>query len=280
MSRLPDLPSVADIIRAHDLRAQKSLGQNFLTDPGITARIASQAGNVTGARVIEVGPGPGGLTRALLETPAHRIDAVEFDPRAIAALDDLCRASGGRLTLHHADALAVDWAVFLKSDSHNVIVANLPYNIATPLLIGWLKIVRDHPGLIRTMVLMFQREVALRLVAAPGTADYGRLSVLCQWLCQPELVMTLPPGAFFPPPKVHSSVVRFVPKMPPPGAPSFAQMETVVARAFAHRRKMMRSYLMDWEDAFAACGIDPTRRAETLTVQDFIAVCDHLQGQV
>lgn len=275
-----DLPSVSDVIRNHDLRAQKSLGQNFLTDPGITTRIAAQAGDIQNARVIEIGPGPGGLTRSLLYAGAHDVVAIEYDPRAVEALQGLARAANGRLDVRQADALQIDWDTVFDQTRPNVIVANLPYNIATPLLIGWLRIIRNTPGRIDRMILMFQREVALRLVACPATADYGRLSVMTQWLAHTEMVMTLPPGAFSPPPKVHSSVVRFVPNALPADAPAFDDMEMMLARAFTHRRKMMRSYLGNWMDDLTACGLDSTARAETVTVQQFVTLAHQLSGRI
>jgi 16S rRNA (adenine1518-N6/adenine1519-N6)-dimethyltransferase len=275
-----DLPPIGDVIRIHNLRAHKSLGQNFLTDPRITDRIAAQAGDIRNAHVIEIGPGPGGLTRSLLRAGAHNVTAIEFDDRAVTALQDLVRAAGGRLNVRHHDALKMDWENVFDPTRPNVIVANLPYNIATPLLIEWLKTIRHTPGHIDRMVLMFQHEVALRLIALPNTSDYGRLSVITQWLCTPERVMTLPPGAFSPPPKVYSSVVRFMPRALPLDAPSFETMETLLARAFAHRRKMMRSYLGDWVDDITACGLAPTDRAEMGTVDQFVMLGQRLTGRV
>jgi 16S rRNA (adenine1518-N6/adenine1519-N6)-dimethyltransferase len=265
-----------DVIDGSGLRALKSLGQNFLTDPRITDRIAAQAGNLAGRHIIEIGPGPGGLTRSLCATDARAITAIEFDTRAITALEPLRDLMQGRLEIIEADALKLPWADFLRARAPATIVANLPYNIATPLLIDWLRVVREAPGTINTMVLMFQREVADRITATPATSDYGRLSVLAQWLCQTENCFTLPPGAFTPPPKVYSSVIRLTPRPSPVGAdqatPSFATMEKIVARAFMHRRKMLRGHVKEWVEPMVALGLDPTMRAENLSVADYVAL--------
>jgi 16S rRNA (adenine1518-N6/adenine1519-N6)-dimethyltransferase len=275
-STLDTLPSLQAVINTHDLRAKKSLGQNFLLDLNLTARIVATAPIKSDNTVIEVGPGPGGLTRALIGTQARQVVAIEFDPRAVAALQDLVRVSNGRLIVRPGDALALDWAELLIPLTPTMIIANLPYNIATPLLLGWLRIIRDQPGLITHLSLMFQREVADRLTAAPGTKDYGRLSVMTQWLVVPTSVMTLPPTVFVPPPKVHSSVVAFTPRVLDRDAPTFIMMEQVVARAFGHRRKMLRSICPDWVLVLETLNIDPTRRAETLSVDDFIRLANAL----
>lgn len=275
---LAALPALKDVIAAHGLRAHKSLGQNFILDPGITDRIAGVVGNVDGARIIEIGPGPGGLTRSLLATKAHDVVAIEFDARAVAALQDVQQAAGGRLTLMHTDALKIDWDTVWATDRPNILVANLPYNIATPLLVQWLNIIHDRPGTITRMALMFQREVALRITAAPDTSDYGRLGVLAQWLCTTQMAMTLPPGAFVPPPKVHSSVVRFDPRVLASPIPSFSGFEHMLARAFGHRRKMLRAYLKDWLPYFESCGIAPDQRAENLTLDQYIALARQIEG--
>lgn len=275
-STLDTLPSLQAVINTHDLRAKKSLGQNFLLDLNLTARIVATAPIKSDNTVIEVGPGPGGLTRALIGTQARQVVAIEFDPRAVAALQDLVRVSNGRLIVRSGDALALDWAELLIPLTPTMIIANLPYNIATPLLLGWLRIIRDQPGLITHLSLMFQREVADRLTAAPGTKDYGRLSVMTQWLVVPTSVMTLPPTVFVPPPKVHSSVVAFTPRVLDRDAPTFIMMEQVVARAFGHRRKMLRSICPDWVLVLETLNIDPTRRAETLSVDDFIRLANAL----
>lgn len=272
-SSLDNLPPLREVIAQYDLRARKSLGQNFLMDPQITDNIARAAGDLSGKTVIEVGPGPGGLTRSLLRTGAAQVIAIEFDPRAVEALQGLQAAAGERLQILADDALKLDWRKFLDDWGGNaVIVANLPYNISTVLLAGWLQLIAESPGLINRMVLMFQREVAARLLARPRTPDYGRLSVLTQWLCQVEHVMTLPPGAFVPSPKVHSSVLRFDPLTRVSGGPAWSAMDTVLTQAFAQRRKMLRGNLRDMLDILAVLGIDSARRAEELSVADYTAL--------
>jgi 16S rRNA (adenine1518-N6/adenine1519-N6)-dimethyltransferase len=262
------LPPLREVIKAYGLDADKRLGQHFLLDLNLTGKIARAAGDLSGRTVFEIGPGPGGLTRALLATHAARVVAVERDPRCVAALQPLVEATGGRLTMIEADALATDLTVLAPSPCS--IVANLPYNVATPLLIGWLKQISAFDSL----TLMFQREVALRLVASPRTPDYGRLSVMTQWLTEPTLLFDLPPQAFTPPPKVFSSVVRLVPRSLAPDRPAFAAMERVVAAAFGQRRKMLRvalrSLVPDPLPLLTEAGIAPTARAEELTVPDFI----------
>jgi 16S rRNA (adenine1518-N6/adenine1519-N6)-dimethyltransferase len=261
------LPPLRDIIRDGNLDADKRLGQHFLLDLNLTAKIARAAGDLHAMTVFEVGPGPGGLTRALLDTGAARIIAIERDPRCVAALQTLVAASEGRLAVIEADALAVDLTTLAAPP--RAIVANLPYNIATPLLVGWLKQI----GGFASLTLMFQREVAQRLVALPRSKDYGRLSVMTQWLTEPVLVFDLPPQAFTPPPKVVSSIVRLTPRTPGAGEPDFAAMERTIAAAFGQRRKMLRAALKGFTpDPIAllqAAAIDPTARAEELGVAEF-----------
>ncbi|WP_408611836.1 16S rRNA (adenine(1518)-N(6)/adenine(1519)-N(6))-dimethyltransferase RsmA [Falsiroseomonas oryzae] len=250
----------------HGLDARKSLGQHFLLDPALCARIASAAGDMQGRNVLEVGPGPGGLTRALLATPAAKVVAVELDRRAVAALAELAAAHPGRLQVIEADALGLDPAALL--DPPRRIVANLPYNVATPLLVGWLR----RAAALESMALMFQQEVAERITAAPGTEMYGRLGVLAQWRCRCTLLLTLPPGAFSPPPKVWSAVVGLVPHPEDPGPALFATMERLTAAAFGQRRKMLRGALKSLGDAeglLSVAGIDGQRRAETLSIAEF-----------
>jgi 16S rRNA (adenine1518-N6/adenine1519-N6)-dimethyltransferase len=255
-----------EVIKAWGLDADKRLGQHFLLDLNLTAKIARAAGDLSGSTVFEIGPGPGGLTRALLETAAERVIAIERDPRCVAALQDLA-ATDGRLTIIAADALTIDLTALAPAP--RAIVANLPYNIATPLLIGWLK----QRGAFDSLTLMFQREVALRLVSPPRNKAYGRLSVMTQWLMETDLVFDLPPQAFTPPPKIMSSVVRLTPRPAGVGEPDFAAMESVAAAAFGQRRKMLRAALRGYApDPIAlliAAGIDPTARAEELNVDDF-----------
>lgn len=268
---LDALPSLREVIDRAGLHARKALGQNFILDQNVTDRIARAAGDLSNAHVFEVGPGPGGLTRSLLRAGARKVIALEYDPRAVEALEDLRVAAGGRLEIVRTDALEADLLAF-DAPGPRVIVANLPYNIATPLLVGWLRQVRERAGAWDRFILMFQREVADRLTAAPNTGDYGRLGVLSQWLCSVERLFDLPASVFVPPPKVTSSVVRFSPRALGPDSPSFRAVESVTAAAFGQRRKMLRSTMKADLDLLESCGIDPTRRAETLAVSDFIAL--------
>lgn len=262
----PDLPSLRETVTRHGLDARKSLGQHFLLDPAVCARIAALAGDLAGRHVLEVGPGPGGLTRALLATEATDVVAVELDRRAVAALGELAAAHPGRLRVIEGDALKVDPTDAIPAPRR--IVANLPYNVASPLLVGWLR----GAAAIEGMALMFQQEVAERICAAPGTEAYGRLSVLAQWRCRCTMLLRLPPGAFSPPPKVWSAVVGFTPHEDDPGPALFAAMERTTAAAFGQRRKMLRGALKSLGDAeglLAAAGIDGARRAETLSIAEF-----------
>jgi 16S rRNA (adenine1518-N6/adenine1519-N6)-dimethyltransferase len=269
-SSIAALPPLREVIREWQLDADKRLGQHFLLDLNLTAKIVRAAGDLAGVTAIEIGPGPGGLTRPLVESAASKVVAVERDPRCVAALQSLVEASEGRLTVIHGDALDVDPVALAPAP--RAIVANLPYNVATPLLIGWLRQASEFAS----MTLMFQREVALRLIASPRAKDYGRLSVMTQWLTEATLAFDLPAAAFTPPPKVVSSVVRLVLRQMGPDEPSFAAMERVVAAAFAQRRKMLRAGLRGFTpDPVAlleAAGIDPTVRAEELSVDDFRAL--------
>ena len=229
-------------------------------------RIATLAGDLDGRQVLEVGPGPGGLTRALLDGPAAAVTAVELDRRAVAALAELEAAHPGRLRVIEADALTIDVGSLLPAPRK--IIANLPYNVATPLLVGWLR----NAAALEGMALMFQQEVAERICAAPDTEAYGRLAVLAQWRCRCSLLLRLPPGAFSPPPKVWSAVVGFVPHAEDPGEALLRAMERLTAAAFGQRRKMLRGSLKslgDAESLLAAAGIEGQRRAETLSVAEF-----------
>jgi 16S rRNA (adenine1518-N6/adenine1519-N6)-dimethyltransferase len=260
------LPSLRETIARHGLDARKSLGQHFLLDETLCRRIAALAGDLAGRQVLEVGPGPGGLTRALLASPAAMVTAVELDRRAVAALAELEAAFPGRLRVIEADALTLEPASLLPAPRK--IIANLPYNVATPLLIGWLRGAAALEG----MALMFQQEVAERICAAPDTEAYGRLAVLAQWRCRCDLLLRLPPGAFSPPPKVWSAVVGFVPHAEDPGPALFRTMERLTAAAFGQRRKMLRGALKSLGDAeglLQAAGIEGQRRAETLSVAEF-----------
>ncbi|HMD63580.1 MAG TPA: 16S rRNA (adenine(1518)-N(6)/adenine(1519)-N(6))-dimethyltransferase RsmA [Stellaceae bacterium] len=264
------LPPLREVITRHGISARKSLGQNFLLDLNLTGRIARAAGRLDNATVVEIGPGPGGLTRALLAAGARRVVAIERDQRCLAALGELAEAYRERLELVAGDALALDPAEL--SDMPRKIVANLPYNIATPLLLGWLDRIGDYESL----TLMFQREVAERLTAAPRSKSYGRLSVLVQWLAEAQLLFDIPAGAFVPPPKVTSSVVRIVPRAEPLAPAEKSVLERVTAAAFGQRRKMLRSSLktlgMPVEPLLDRAGVAPTARAEELTVAEFCAL--------
>lgn len=271
VSDINTLPPLREVIRAHDLRAEKKLGQNFLLDLNLTQKIARAAGDLSGCAVFEIGPGPGGLTRALLLEGAERLTAIEFDPRAVLALEDLKAAAEGRLTVLQQDALQTD-LLALAGDRPAAVVANLPYNIATPLLIGWLRQIRRRPQAYRSLTLMFQKEVVQRIAAGPGGKEYGRLSVLCQWLCRAQAKFDIPPAAFTPPPKVTSSVVHLIPRPPEPDAPRFESVEAVTAAAFGQRRKMIRSSLKDYAAEMEELGLDPQSRAENLTVAQFVAL--------
>lgn len=274
---LGGLPPLREVIALHGLRAEKKLGQNFLLDANITDKIARLAGNLPGVHVIEIGPGPGGLTRSLLRAGAKSVTAIEYDARAVAALQSLAEAANGRLTIYHGDALATD-PTLIVPDAPRAIVANLPYNIATPLLIGWLRLMRVHPGTLDGMTLMFQREVADRITALPKTKAYGRLSVMTQWLCAVKRVFDIPGSAFVPPPKVTSSVVTFRPRPLPPDSPSFDVMESIVGAAFGQRRKMLRSSLGDYAEAMKKAGIDESLRAEQLSAGQFIRIAVAAEG--
>ncbi|MFT8918891.1 MAG: 16S rRNA (adenine(1518)-N(6)/adenine(1519)-N(6))-dimethyltransferase RsmA [Gluconobacter oxydans] len=259
------LPSLRDTIQAHGLDAKKSLGQHFLLDPGICARIAALGGDLTGRSVVEIGPGPGGLTRALLDTPASRVDVVEIDERAWPLLDELATYYPDRLHVVRQDALKLDAAALAPAPRQ--IIANLPYNVATPLLVGWLRQASQWERL----SLMFQLEVAERICAAPGSSAYGRLAVLSQWCASCSVALRIPPAAFSPPPKVHSAVAVIIPHAEQPSPQLFRAMEQVTAAAFGQRRKMLRSSLksIGGERLLEHAEIEPTRRAETLSVAEF-----------
>jgi 16S rRNA (adenine1518-N6/adenine1519-N6)-dimethyltransferase len=259
------LPPLREVIARHGLAARHSLGQHFLLDGNLTDRIVREAGDLTGRHVIEVGPGPGGLTRSLLSSAAASITAIELDPRAIGAVTELAEVAGGRLRVVQADALSIDAASLAPAPRQ--VIANLPYNVASPLLVGWLR----HAASFERLTVMFQQEVAERICAEPDTPAYGRLSVLTQWTCEARIVLRLPPGAFTPPPKVSSAVVSLTPHAIQPEAEVFAKMEALTAAAFGQRRKMLRGSLrnLGGEELLARAGIDGQRRAETLSVAEF-----------
>ncbi|WP_370764764.1 16S rRNA (adenine(1518)-N(6)/adenine(1519)-N(6))-dimethyltransferase RsmA [Teichococcus vastitatis] len=267
------LPPLSDVVARHGLAPRKSLGQHFLLDATLCGRIAALAAPLDGRQVLEVGPGPGGLTRALLDSPAAAVVAVELDRRAIAALEELSAAHPGRLRIVEGDALRIDPEMLLPAPRK--VVANLPYNVGTPLLIGWLHQAR----LFESLTLMFQQEVAERIVAAPDTEHYGRLAVLSQFRCHCRMAMRLPPGAFSPPPKVWSAIVHLVPHAEAPDPALMAALEKVTAAAFGQRRKMLRSSLKSLGEAEAllgGAGLDGTRRAETLSVAEFESLARQL----
>ena len=265
-----------EVIARYGIAARRRLGQNFLFDLNLTSRIARAAGPFGHATIVEIGAGPGGLTRALLTAGARRIVAIERDPRCLAALADLAAAHPGRLEIVAGDALVLDPAVLCGPPRK--IVANLPYNIATVLLLGWLDHIREYESL----TLMFQREVALRLVAAPRSKAYGRLSVLTQWLTEPRILFDVPGRAFVPPPKVTSSVVAIVPRAQPLAPAAKPALERVTAAAFGQRRKMLRSSLASLGIAVAPllerAGITPTARAEELSVAEFCALARAIEA--
>jgi 16S rRNA (adenine1518-N6/adenine1519-N6)-dimethyltransferase len=275
MSAIDDLPPLRDVIRRHGLAAKKSLGQNFLLDLNLTSRIARAGGDLAGVTVVEVGSGPGGLTRALLAQGAKRVIAIERDDRAIAALEEIGARYPGRLVIVPGDALEFDHRLYLAGERARVI-ANLPYNIATPLLIGWLT-VEPWPPWYDALVLMFQREVAERIVAAAGAKSYGRLAVLANWRCETKLMFNVSPSAFVPPPKVTSSVVRLIPRPAPLPCESRA-LQRVTEAAFGQRRKMLRQSLrslgVDAGALLEAAGIEPTTRAEEIEVDGFVRLAN------
>lgn len=279
MSTPDGLPPLREVIRAAGLSAKKSLGQNFLLDLNLTRRIARAAGPLEGATVVEIGPGPGGLTRALLLEGASRVVVIEKDERCLPALSAIAGLYPGRLDIVSADAREMDYrSLALPSPAR--IVANLPFSVGTPLLISWLK-TEPWPPWFDRLVLMFQREVAERIVASPRTKDYGRLAVLSQWRTKPRILFTLPAEAFTPRPKVDSALVELIPKEKPEPPCEVEQLERVTAAAFGQRRKMLRSSLRqltpDSEALLANLGIAPTARAEELGVAEFCRIAKALK---
>lgn len=273
MSHLDPLPPLRDVIATHGLSAKKSLGQNFLLDLNLTAKIARQAGDLTNCDVLEIGPGPGGLTRGLLASGARKVLAIEKDARCLPALQEIAEVYSNRLEILSGDALEIDPLQHLTPPIR--VAANLPYNVGTELLIRWLT-PAQWPPYWESLTLMFQREVAERIVAQPGGKAYGRLSVLAQWRTDARIVLSLPPGAFTPPPKVASAVVH-VTALPAPRWPADPEiLSRVVATAFNQRRKMLRAALKglapDIEDRLTAAGIKPTERAEQVSIEAFCAL--------
>jgi 16S rRNA (adenine1518-N6/adenine1519-N6)-dimethyltransferase len=271
-----NLPPLREVIARHGIAARKRLGQNFILDLNLTGRIARAAGALDGGTTIEIGPGPGGLTRALLAEGARRVVAIERDPRCLAALSELAALHPGRIELIDGDALALDPVALTEPPRR--IVANLPYNIATALLVSWLSI-EPWPPWYDSAVLMFQREVAERIVAAPGSKTYGRLSVLVQWRCEARIMFDVNPSAFVPPPKVTSSIVRLVPR-PAPLPCDRTLLEKVTQAAFGQRRKMLRQSLRslgaDTAALLETASLEPTARAEEIPVSGFVALAQAL----
>ena len=275
--QIDKLPPLRDVIATHGLNAKKSLGQNFLLDLNLTAKIARLAGDLEGHDILEVGPGPGGLTRGLLASGARRVVALEKDPRCIPALAEISNAYPGQLDVFNTDALNFNIHSHLKAPVR--IVANLPYNVGTELLIRWLT-PKEWPPFWSTLTLMFQKEVAERITATPGSKAYGRLAILAQWKTNPSIVMELPPESFTPPPKVHSAVVHFdalaEPRFPAPAG----LLSSTVAMAFNQRRKMLRSSLKsassDIENVLRDAGLEPTARAEEISLEGFCALARRL----
>jgi 16S rRNA (adenine1518-N6/adenine1519-N6)-dimethyltransferase len=275
MSQIDDLPPLREVIRRYGLRPKKSLGQNFLFDLNLTARIARAAEPLENITVVEVGPGPGGLTRALLALGARRVIAIERDQRAIGALEEIAARYPGQLQIVVGDALDIDVREQLGPERARV-VANLPYNIATPLLVGWLT-VEPWPPWYDSLLLMFQREVAERIVATPGKKSYGRLSVLAGWRTEAKILFDVARSAFVPPPKVTSSIVRLTPRQEPLACDA-AALQRVTEAAFGQRRKMLRQSLktlgVDATSLLAEVDIDPTARAEQIPVEGFVALAN------
>jgi 16S rRNA (adenine1518-N6/adenine1519-N6)-dimethyltransferase len=273
MATIDGLPPLREVIQTHDLIAKKALGQNFLLDMNLTAKIARMAGDLTACDVLEVGPGPGGLTRGLLVEGARRVLAIEKDPRCIAALMEIAAVYPNRLSVLNADALTVDAGALLTPPIR--VIANLPYNVGTELLIRWLS-PAIWPPFWQSLTLMFQKEVAERIVARPKTDHYGRLALLAQWRCDAKIVMHLPPEAFTPAPKVHSAVVHLTRLDAPRFEADFNVLQRITAMAFNQRRKMLRSSLKglhpNIEALLTACDIPPTARAEEISLQQFCAL--------
>ncbi|MBW4708087.1 16S rRNA (adenine(1518)-N(6)/adenine(1519)-N(6))-dimethyltransferase RsmA [Roseobacter sp. YSTF-M11] len=273
MATIDTLPPLREVIRTHDLQARKSMGQNFLLDLNLTAKIARQAGDLTSCDVLEIGPGPGGLTRGLLSEGARHVLAIEKDARCLPALAEIAAAYPGKVTVLEGDALRIDPLAHLTPPIR--VAANLPYNVGTELLVRWLT-PQHWPPFWQSLTLMFQREVAERIVAQPGSKAYGRLAILAQWRADARIVLQLPPEAFTPPPKVSSSVVHLA-ALPEPRYPADAAvLSRVVAAAFNQRRKMLRAALKgiapDIEDRLLAAGLKPTDRAEQVPLEGFCAL--------
>ena len=270
---MDNLPPLKDIISKYEIRAKKSLGQNFLLDLNLTSKIARYAGNLKQSDVLEIGPGPGGLTRSLLNEGARQVVSIEKDNRCIAALEEIQSLFPGRLRLLQGDALSMNVTQYLTDPIK--IIANLPYNIGTELLVRWLNS-KNWPSFWQSMTLMFQKEVANRIVARPGSKAYGRLSVMSQWRCNTKIAFNIPATAFTPPPKVESAVVHFEALNEPKFPAEVDKLEFVVSKAFNQRRKMLRGALkghfINVEEGLSSIGVLPTKRAENITVQEYCAM--------
>ena len=270
---MDNLPPLKDIISKYEIRAKKSLGQNFLLDLNLTSKIARYAGNLKHSDVLEIGPGPGGLTRSLLNEGARQVVSIEKDNRCMAALEEIQSLFPGRLKLLKGDALSMNVTQYLTDPIK--IIANLPYNIGTELLVRWLNS-KNWPSFWQSMTLMFQKEVANRIVARPGSKAYGRLSVMSQWRCNTKIAFNIPATAFTPPPKVESAVVHFEALNEPKFPAEVDKLEFVVSKAFNQRRKMLRGALkghfINVEEGLFSIGVLPTKRAENITVQEFCAM--------
>ena len=279
MSTIDNLPPLREVITAHQLTARKSLGQNFLLDLNLTAKIARQAGDLSACYILEIGPGPGGLTRGLLSEGARKILAIEKDNRCLPALEEIEKAFPGRLQVINEDALRLDPAQYLTAPIR--IISNLPYNVGTELLIRWLT-PPNWPPFWKSLTLMFQKEVAQRIVAQPGSKAYGRLAILAQWRSEVKIVLNLPPDAFTPPPKVSSAVIHLEALPAPRYEANQKVLESLVAAAFNQRRKMLRSALKglspEIEDHLKAAGLSPTERAEQVSLEGFCALARQLEA--
>ncbi|MDG1801717.1 MAG: 16S rRNA (adenine(1518)-N(6)/adenine(1519)-N(6))-dimethyltransferase RsmA [Paracoccaceae bacterium] len=278
MSQIDGLPPLSEVIQTHGLAAKKSLGQNFLLDLNLTAKIARQAGDLSDCDVLEIGPGPGGLTRGLLAEGARRVLAIEKDPRCLPALDEISQAYPNRLHVIEGDALDIDPLAHLTPPIR--VSANLPYNVGTELLVRWLT-PRDWPPFWESLTLMFQREVAQRIVAEPGSKAYGRLAILAQWRADARIVINLPPEAFSPPPKVSSAVVHLTALAEPRYPADAATLNRIVAAGFNQRRKMLRASLKgvapNIQDHIEAAGLRPTDRAEQISLEGFCALARQIK---
>ena len=270
---MDNLPPLKDVLSKYEIRAKKSLGQNFLLDLNLTSKIARYAGNLKHSDVLEIGPGPGGLTRSLLNEGARQVVSIEKDNRCIAALEEIQSLFPGRLRLLQGDALSMNVTQYLTDPVK--IIANLPYNIGTELLVRWLNS-KNWPSFWQSMTLMFQKEVAIRIVARPGSKAYGRLSVMSQWRCNTKIAFNIPATAFTPPPKVESAVVHFEALHEPKFPAEVDKLEFVVSKAFNQRRKMLRGALkghfINVEEGLFSIGVLPTKRAENITVQEYCAM--------